>query len=100
VNDLAALLLHRGERDEWAVRNQARLLGELAPRAGEQIAGFHEALRDGPDAFVLLRPQRAARMREQDFQAVVVAIGEDSGAHLAPARHGYQRPGIESVRPG
>src|SRR5215211_948887 len=88
MHGLAAFLLDRVERHELAIGHEAGLLGELAPRAGEEIARFHQPLRDRPRAGILLCPERTARMREQYLQAVLEPVGEDSSADVAATRHG------------
>src|SRR5689334_10897468 len=82
VDDLARFLAHRRERDEFALELQARLLPQLALRRGERILHFPDlALRDSPRARVLLRPERSARMREQDLEiSVADAVDQDSCA--------------------
>ncbi len=70
VNELAAGLTNRSECDELAGHRRAELLFELPPRCGERIfVGVDLTLRNRPGALVLLRPQRAARVHEQDLDA-------------------------------
>ena len=68
VDDLAAGLLERAERrnSPSAVKPVSSL--EFAPGRGEQIlAGIGKPLRDRPGACVLLGPERAAGMDEEDL---------------------------------
>src|SRR4029077_6139811 len=68
MHGLAAFLLHRRERNERLARRKAGFLGELAQgRCQQLLARIDQPLRDGPDACVLLGPERPAGMTEQDF---------------------------------
>src|SRR6185312_8651876 len=79
---LAARLLDLAERRESAVRPPSGLFGELALRGGERrlvVAVF--ALGNRPNAVILLCPERAARMHEQDFEADAgAAVHQEAGA--------------------
>lgn len=66
VHPFAAGLLDRGQGVEIAGKRCAGLLGEFADRGGKLLfAGVRLALRDRPDARVLLLPERSAGMDEE-----------------------------------
>ena len=65
---------------ERSLRGEAGLLAEFAERAGQQIVRPHQPLRDGPGAVVLARPERPARMRQQEFEFVPPPVGEEACA--------------------
>ena len=86
VDDLPALLPDAAERTERALRTDAGLLLELAARRGQLVFALRQlALGDRPHARVLLRPEGAAGMDEQDLQpAATPAEHQEPGAG---ARH-------------
>ena len=90
MHGLAAALPHRLERDERARRGQPGFLAELPQRSREQIVRPHQALGNGPGAVVLARPERAARMRQQDFDLPAPAVGEEPRADFVLACHRAQ----------
>ena len=82
MDDLAALLLDRRQRQEGAGRLQASLLLELALRRKQQIlAGLRFALGDRPGRIVFVDEVRTAGMGQQDLD----------GAILNPV---HQKPGV------
>ena len=81
------------ELQQGTVRDRVPgLLGELAPRDGEQrLVAVRLALRDRPGPGVTLREIRTARVRQQCFQsprgpAVEHDPGTDAGPHRAMVR--------------
>src|SRR5260221_14673839 len=69
VDDLAARLLRRRQRQEFAVYRLSRLLGELAARGIEGIFRVAElALWDRPGALIFLLPERPARVDRGKLQ--------------------------------
>ena len=81
MHELSALLVNRRQRVQLALCRQVRLLGEFAPRRGDEIlARLDEALRDSPDSIVLFCPERPARMCYQDFQGGLAPAFWRSGA--------------------
>jgi hypothetical protein len=88
VDHFAALLFHGGQRNETTQGGEVRLLGEFAPRRVEKIgAGLVEAFRDRPRSIVLLGPERAARMREQDLQLAHPPECQETRTDFCPATH-------------
>ena len=69
MHGLAALLPDRLQRHERPLRGQSGFLAEFAKRAGEEIVRPHQSFGNGPGAGVLARPERAARMRQQEFDS-------------------------------
>ncbi len=78
VHRLARLEPHVAEIDVGSRRRfDAELLRELPARRAEMIlVGFDEPLRQAPRAVVLLRPERAAGVHEQDLARLAIAAHE------------------------
>src|SRR5262249_32970689 len=99
MDDLAALLTHRRQRDERSVGNEAGFLGEFAPGGGGKVAVRpDQALGDRPGALVLARPIRPARMPEQHFEVGLAAKHEEPRADLALSRHGGELSPLITIR--
>ena len=89
MDDLAALLLHRRQRDEIAGGDETGFLGELALRGRQEVeARLHQAFGDGPGAIVALGPVGAARVGEQDLQACRSPEHQQARAHVRMPCHG------------
>ncbi len=88
VDDLAALLLHRRQSDEWACRRDAGFFLEFPPGGFEQVlARLDLALGNRPGAVVLVLEKRAAGMGKEHLQlAIVNAIHQQSGADTGHKR--------------
>src|SRR5262245_26610190 len=88
MHGLAALLLHRLERNERPLRHKPGFLGELARCGREQIrARLDQTFRDRPGAGILLDPEGPARMGEQHFWFACAPIDEQPRADLGLAAH-------------
>ncbi len=88
VDQLAALLPQRRQRQKRAACDEAGLLVEFALGAGEHVVGFHHALGDRPGALVAAAPIGPAGVGEQQFQPrALAAEGEDAGADFGTAGH-------------
>ena len=76
------------EIEEFAVNDHAGLFEEFTSGGGEEIfAVIDEALRNRPRSFILLRPERAARMREHNFEAGGLSSKQqDACAHFGHAK--------------
>src|SRR5207247_8247019 len=90
-HDLAPGLHEVAERQAFALRARAGLLFEFALRHGERILGFGIfSLRDRPRAGILLGPERAAGVHEQNLEpGIAPPIEENSGTalgHFSAAR--------------
>src|SRR6266516_2927344 len=89
--DLATALRDRRQRDERALGSTAGLLLELAPR-GRQRLLFRRKLTLGnrPGPFVFPRPERTARVHQENLELTVLqAKHQETGAlprHSAPFR--------------
>src|SRR5262249_11852544 len=93
-DDLAAGLNDLTEREEIALRTGPRLLFEFALGHRERVLAFGIfPFRDRPGAQILLNPERAARMHEQDLDLVAAsAEHQKAGAALG---HALPRSGCE-----
>src|SRR5262249_24818374 len=89
VHDFAACLGHRAEREKRTSRRKAGLLRELALRRSQQIgvgSAVGQSFGAGPRSGVLLRPEPAARMGEQNLGALATAsINQQPSADLGSA---------------
>src|SRR5262249_48647657 len=87
-NRLGLRLAELAKRNEIACRRASGFLREFALRRGKRVfAGFIEAFGNRPGAFVLLLPERSARMHEQHFdRAALAAIHQNARAPLWHAR--------------
>src|SRR5262249_21176890 len=83
-DQLTAGDLHRGEWDESSFDLEAGLLLELAlSRRQRLLVGVDLALRDRPGAIVLILPEGAAGVDEEELRTVgTEAVGEDTGTAL------------------
>src|SRR5262249_46864962 len=83
VHDFSALLLDRCKRDERASGVEVCFFGKFPARRGEKIGvGFGEAFGDGPGPVLFLRPERAARMGEQNLERGGSAKCQETGANF------------------
>ncbi len=72
---------------------EVRFFGEFAPSSGQKVgAGLGKTFRDRPRAVVLLGPERAARMGEQDFQCAFAPERQKTGTDVSPAAHRAHLP--------
>src|SRR5262249_19404385 len=87
-DDLAAALHDLAERKELALPGRAGFLLDLALGHRERVlAGDIFAFRDRPGAEILLRPERPARMHQQQLEAgAAPAVEQDAGAALGHYR--------------
>lgn len=82
MDRLAAWLQARGQRKELAIDHCPDLFGEFSTRCREAIlTGIELALRDGPGAEILPRPERPAGMNEKDLKhAMPLPVDQQSRA--------------------
>src|SRR6266567_1253815 len=91
VDDLATALRDRRQRDERALGSTAGLLLELAPRGRERLLfRWKLTLGNRPGPFVFPRPERTARVHQENLELTVLrANHQETGAlprHSAPFR--------------
>ena len=88
MQELTAFLPDRRKLNQVTLGHEIGLLAEFTPRGCDNIvAGFDQALRDGPHASIFLRPKWPPGMGEQDFEIASAAEYQNPGADLSSLGH-------------